>query len=253
MKLSKQIAALAVILLLPVMASAEWERTLGAWDTLLPGKGKTQVSLWGNYAKSEIANADSTTKAAYLEMTYGISDKWSAYVSPSFYNWKVEGAGSESGLSDTKLQTTYRFRDEATDNFGLAVMGQLLVPTGNENKLLGGGSFEPGGTLIASKKYGPVIAVANLELAAVLNADSDEKSFVAASMLEGVYPLNDKLSLNAALSAETARVDGDNADLDLGFGSRYNVKDQMFVGGMVYKCLTESSTWGLQVAAGVEF
>lgn len=249
MKLFKQIAALAVILLLPVIASAEWERTVGAWDTRLPSKGKINVSLWGDYSKSDLG----TGNAAYLDMTYGISDKWSAYVSPSFYSMKPEGAKSESGLSDTMLQTTYRFRDEATGNFDLAVMGRLQVPTGDEDKGLGTGGFEPGAKLLASKTFGPVIAVANLSLNAVLNADKGEKNFLASAAFEGVYPLNDKLSLNAGAFVAAPEIDGGDTDLDLGLGSRYNVKDQMFVGGMFYKCLTESSSWGLQLAVGVEF
>ena len=253
MKSFKRIAALAVILLLPVMASAEWERTVGAWDTRLPNKGKTQVALWGSYSKTEVANADLTGKAAYLDITYGISDKWSAYVSPSFYNRKLDGVKSESGLSDTMLRTTYRFRDEAVNNFDLAVMGKVLLPTGEEGKGLGNGGFETGGELFASKTFGPVIGVANLDLTAIPSADKGENDFVLSSTVEGVYPLNDKLSLNAAVFAETARVDGGNTDLDLGIGSRYNLKDQMFAAVMIYKCLSESSTWGLDVAVGVEF
>ena len=252
MKLSKQIAALAVILLLPVMASAEWERTVGAWDTRLPSKGKTEVAVWGDYSKSEVANVDSIGKAAYFDVTYGISDKWSAYISPSFYNWKLGGV-SKSGLSDTMLQTTYRFRDEAANNLDLAVMGELLLPTGDDKKGLGDGKFEPGVKLLASKTYGPVIAVANLDLTAIPNAASGQKSFVVESDLEGVYPLNDKLSLNATIFAETAHTDGADLDLDLGFGSRYNVKNRMFVTGMLYKCLTESAAWGMEIGIGVEF
>ena len=253
MKSFKRIAALAVILLLPVMASAEWERTVGAWDTRLPNKGKTQVALWGSYSKTEVANADLTGKAAYLDITYGISDKWSAYVSPSFHNWKLDGGGSESGLSDTMLQTTYRFRDEAVDNFDLAVVGKVLLPTGDEDKGLGNGGFEPGGKLLASKTFGPIIAVANLDLTAIPSADKGENDFVVSSTLEGVYPLNDKLSLNTAVFTETSRIDGGNTDLDLGFGSKYALKGQMFLAGMIYKCLSESSTWGLDLAVGVEF
>jgi hypothetical protein len=253
MKSRKSIAALAVILLLPVMASAEWERTVGAWDTRLPDKGEFQTSFWGNYSKAEVGNADLTGKDAYFDVVYGISDEWSVYVSPSFSAWSLDGGASESGLSDTMLQTTYRFRDEAADNFGLAVMGRLLVPTGNEDKGLGGGTFEPGAKALASKTCGPVIAVANLGLTAVLNADKGMKDYVLASELEGVYPLNDRLNLNAALFAATARNDGGDLDTDLGVGSRYNVKDQMFVGAVLYKCMTETASWGLQLAAGVQF
>ena len=154
MKLFKRIAALAAILLLPVMASAEWERTLGAWDTRLPSKGSGTVSFWGNYYKSDLV----TDKSAFLDMAYGISDKWSVYVSPSFCSIKPDGGGSVSGFSDTMLHTTYRFRDEAADGFDLAVMGKLQVPTGDESKGLSTGGFEPGAKLLASRTFGPVLS-----------------------------------------------------------------------------------------------
>lgn len=253
MRLSKKLNMLAVILLLPVMARADWERTLSAWDTRLPNKGKTHVSLWGDYFKSEIGNADFTDKAAYLDLTYGISDKWSACLSPSFYAWDQEGGKSESGVSDTMLQTTYRFRDEAANSFDLAVMGELSFPTGSKHKDLGSGSLEPGGKLLASKTYGPMIAVVNLSAKAILNADKGEKDLILSTTLEGVYPLNDKLSLNASASAATARFSGADALVDLGLGTRYNVKDQLFVGGILYKCLTDAYDWGVQLTAGVQF
>ena len=253
MKLSRQITALTIILLLPVMARADWERSISAWDTRLPNKGKIQTSFWGNSSKSEIGNLDLTDTGGMLEVAYGISDKWTAYIAPSFDSWDLEGGGAESGLSDTTLQTTYRFRDEAVNNFDLAVTGDLSIPTGNDNKTLGTGNYEPGAKLFASKKFGSVIAVANLSLKTILGADSGEKSYILGAVAEGVYPLNDKLSLNAAVSASTARTDGADSLLDLGLGARYNVKDNMFVGGMLYKCLTDAYDLGIQVAAGIQF
>ncbi len=253
MKLSKQFAALAVILLLPVMARADWERSISAWDTRLPSKGTIQTSFWGSSSKTEVGNANLIDKDGLLEVAYGISDKWAASIAPSLYSWNLEGGGSESGLSDTIVQTTYRFRDEAADKFDLAIMGDLSLPTGDDKKNLGTGSYEPGAKLLGSKKFGAVTGVANLALKAILGPDSGEKTFILSSTVEGVYPLNDKLSLNAAVSASTARNVGADALLDLGIGARYNVKDQMFVGGMLYKCLTDAYDLGVQIAAGIQF
>ena len=249
----KRIITLAIICLLPVIASAEWERTISTWDTRLPGQGKLHVSLWGGYWESKPHNADLIENDGYLDVTYGLADNWSVCLSPSLYKWDQDGGGSKAGISDTALMTTYRFRDEATSGFDLAAMGSLYLPTGDKDKDLGTGSVEPEVKLLASKKLGDIIAVANLGARAIINADAGEKNFMLSPSIEGVYPLNDKLSLNAAMSASTARFDGYDALVDLGVGARFKPLERMFVMASVYKCLTDAYNWGFQIATGIEF
>ena len=254
MKIHKSIVALAVICLLPVMASAEWARTVTAWDTLLPAQGKIQLSVWSGYYKSEQSNIDKTEKGAYLDMVYGLSDKWSVGVSPFFYGWKKDGGGSESGISDTSLMTTYRFRDEATGGLDLAVMGVFNLPTGNEDKDLGSGKVEPEVKLLAAKKYGPIIAVANLGVTTVLNADKGYKDVMFQPSLEGVYPLNDRLSLNAAFTGSTASSDTMDGWVDMAVGAMFKPREDMFVAGSVTTCVTSSCDWnGIELSAGIQF
>ena len=40
---------MAMLGLAAATASAEWERTVNAWDTRLPDQGRVQASIWGSY------------------------------------------------------------------------------------------------------------------------------------------------------------------------------------------------------------
>ncbi|MBU1910096.1 MAG: transporter [Verrucomicrobia bacterium] len=242
-----------VLCLFAVAASAAWERTVSAWDTRLPAQGKVQLSLWGDYWASEAAGADATTLNGTLYLTYGIADNWSACVAPSFTRWDVDGGDSETGISDTDVMTTYRFMDEAEAGVDLAVQGRVQIPTGDEDKGLGTGHVEPKLMLLASKALGPIIAVANLGGIAVLDANDGEEDFILRAELEGIYPLSDQLSLNAVVSAMTARWDGADDMVDLGVGARFTPQEQLFVLGAGYVCFTDAYDWGAQIAAGFEF
>lgn len=252
MKTFNCLMIMANLCIFPTLASADWERTVSNWDTRLPDQGKLQVSLWGGYSAWNNENIDGNDIFGDLDLTYGLEDNWSVAISPSFYRWEEDGGISEAGISDTSLMSTYRFLDEAKDNLDLAVMGSLKVPTGDEDKGLGSGSVEPKIKLLAAKTLGPIIAVANLGGYAILDARDGEKDFVMLAALEGVYPLSEQLSINAALTTLSARWDGEDELVDLGFGARFNLQ-QMFVGGMAYTCLTDNYDWGLQLAAGFEF
>lgn len=151
MKARKWLLVAAFLFLFPVMAQADWERSVSAWDTRLPDEGKVQVSFWGGYWETEVRGIDIQENTGYIDITYGVSDRWSFRVSPSVYRWNLEPGPAESGFSDTSLMTTYRFLDEGTQAFDMAVMAGLSLPTGDDDKGLGSGKVEPEATLPLSK------------------------------------------------------------------------------------------------------
>ena len=244
-----------VLLLIPAMAQAEWERSVSAWDTRLPDEGKVQVSFWGGYWENEVRGVDIQENTGYIDITYGLSDRWSFCVSPSVYRWNLEPGPAESGLSDTSVMTTYRFLDEDTHTFDMAVMASLSLPTGDDDKGLGSGKVEPGATLLLSKTLGPFIAVANLGGRAILDSRSNvgEKDFTGWAVLEGVYPLTERLSLNLAFSASTKRYDNADDGADVGLGFRFTPVKWMFLAGMAYASFTDAYDWGVDLAFGFEF
>ena len=246
-------AAVAILGLLAASAVADWERTISAWDTKLPDEGNVQLSLWGSYWEWEAGRADGNTLEARLYADYGIADNWSLSIAPGFTRWDVDHGGDEAGIADTYLMTTYRFIDEAASGFDMAVMGSVSLPTGDDDDGLGTGNVEPGVTLLASKDLSPVVAVANAGAFMILDADRGEEDYVLHGSLEGIYPLSEQLSLNAVVSAATARWDKGDDDADVGVGARVTPTEQMFLVGAVYYSLTDNYDWGFQVAAGAEF
>lgn len=249
----KWLAAVVLLCAFAGAASAEWERTVSAWDTRLPAAGKFQASLWAGYWEAEAGGADVNTMDGTLYLTYGIADNWSACVAPGFTRWDVDGGDSESGIGDTDIMTTYRFLDEKDAACDLAVLGRVQIPTGDEDKGLGTDHVEPGFLLLASKTLGPVIAVANAGGDAILDANEGEEDFILHAALEGVYPLNEQVSLNAVMSAATARRDGADDMIDLGLGTRFTPCEQTFVLGAGYVSFTDDYDWGAQIAGGYEF
>jgi len=247
------LTAAAVLCVFAVAASAEWERTIFAWDTRLPAQGKFQASLWGDYYAYEVGDADATTLDGVLYLTYGIADNWSACVAPSFTSWDVDDGDSESGISDTLLTTTYRFMEEKDSGADVAILGRASLPTGDDDKGLGSGNVEPGFLVLAAKTLGPIVAVANAGATAILDADDGEEDFILRGCIEGIYPLNEQLNINALLSAETARADGADDDVELGLGTRFTPVEQFFVLGAGYVCLTDAYDWGATLATGYEF
>lgn len=243
-----------VLFFFPLTGHAEWERTVSAWDTRLPDKGKLQVAFWGGYWETGFTSVDLEETTGSLDITYGISDNWSATLSPSYYGWRVDPGPSESGISDTILMTTYRFMDEDKRGFDMAVQGNLYIPTGDADKGLGTDRYSSGVTLLASRKIGPFIGVANLGGNVIIDARDGEKDLVGHAVLEGVYPLSEQLSLNMALSGSTKRFDDGEEGADIGAGFRCSPKTwNMFLAAMAYNSFTDLYDWGLSVAVGYEF
>ena len=239
--------------LLAAAAGAEWQRTITTWDTRLPAQGKLQLLMWGNYWTGSEDDWDWSHTAGMFYVNYGILNNWSASIAPGIAHGSVDGGDSETGISDTDLQTEFRILDEAQAGLDLAVVGRMWLPTGDEDKGLGTGSLEPGLALAAAKTLGPVIGVANAGGRLILNSDEGEKSMVAFGMVEGIYPLGEQISLNGSFDVTSARFDGEDATVDIGAGARLVPVPQVFLSGALYLCLTDAYDWGLQAVAGFEF
>ena len=239
--------------LLAVTASAEWQRTVTAWDTRLPAQGKLQLMMWGNYWTGSEDDWDWANTTCMFYVNYGIRNNWSASIAPGIAHWSVDGGDSKTGISDTDLQTEFRILEEAQAGLDLAVVGRMWLPTGDEDKGLGSGSLEPGLALAASKTFGPVIGVANAGGRLIMNADEGEKSMVMFGMVEGIFALCEQISVNGSFDVTSARYDGTDATVDIGAGARMVPIPQVFLSGALYLCLTDAYDWGLQLVAGYEF
>ena len=134
MRTKKWLVMICGCCLAAVSASAEWERTISAWDSKLPDQGKFQMSLWGDYWEWESGGADGKEMDATLYLNYGLADNWSVVLAPGYTKWDQDRGGDEAGISDTGVLSTYRILDEAEAGFDLAVMGRVSLPTGDDDK-----------------------------------------------------------------------------------------------------------------------
>jgi hypothetical protein len=127
-------------------------------------------------------NIDITLKRDILALysTYGLTDYWEAGIvvplvrvtaeadshgtslnESGLHPWTAGGGGdnpddnsggTKSGVGDVQLRTKYNFAPEAVMN--LSALGQVTLPTGDEDNLMGSGDTEVLGLLIAGKKFG---------------------------------------------------------------------------------------------------
>ncbi|MGK0224111.1 MAG: hypothetical protein ACI9ON_003360, partial [Limisphaerales bacterium] len=70
--------------------------------------------------------------------------------------------GDETGLGDIVVRTKYNFMSDGEGSIDLAFLGQVTLPTGDEEDLLGTGETKYKGMFIASKSFGRVTPHVNL-------------------------------------------------------------------------------------------
>lgn len=244
------IVLLAVLCLSAVAASAEWPRTVSAIDTRTPAAEKLQAEVGGVHMDGE----DWEGMGLSLLARYGVADNWAVLLNPTFVSYDVDGGDSESGIGDTEIGTIYRFLDETKDSVDLAAGVFVSLPTGDDDKSLGSGSVEPGLGIALAKTLGPIVAVGNLGYTFIMDADEGEEDGFASAALEAVYPVDEKMSVNAFVDAEMARVEDADDDVSAGIGARFLPKENMLWKALVATGLTdEAADLTVGVSFGYEF
>ncbi|HAS81367.1 MAG TPA: hypothetical protein DCS43_01495 [Verrucomicrobia bacterium] len=249
MLVKKMLAAAGAVCIFSHVASAEWERTISTWDSRLTDQGEVQVALWGWYEPAD--HADYVSGRLYLN--YGLANNWNFSVAPGYAYMDIDGVGSDSGITDTGLSSTYRFMDEATAGFDLALMGGVSLPTGDEDDGFGSDKVEPELTLIAAKTLGAVVVVGNVGGSYVVDANEGTEDFQLYGAAEGILPVTDQLSINTVLTAATSRVEDGDEMVDIGLGIRFTPSECMFIVASGFVCLTDAYDEAYQLAAGFKF
>jgi hypothetical protein len=104
--------------------------------------------------------------------------------------------GSETGIGDLIVRTKYNFLDGHAMYPDMAVVGQVTLPTGDEDDLLGTGEFNAMGMLVASKTYDSITPHLNLGYEYSTNSDRSNLRYVAGFDAQ----LSEKQSLTASTS-----------------------------------------------------
>ncbi len=242
-----------------VPVRAEWERTMKAFDTALPDPGKLQVSLIGGHTAFEIegpagaGDLDGDQTDALLYLNYGLTEDLNIIVSPILSRLHVDSFGSETGIGDTYVYSTYRINRESEESAGLAVQGRLSLPTGDEDDGLGSDKVEPGVLLIASTTHGALTLVGNIGGDYVIDAEDEQEDFIFRAAVEASYAVSEAASLNGVLRGATARADGGEELVDFGVGGRAYPNESSYVTASFYLGLSDAYDWAVEAGGGYEF
>ncbi len=129
--------------------------------------------------------------------------------------------GSATGLGDIVLRTKYRFAGDP-GLADMAVLGQVTMPTGDEDDLLGTGDWAAMGMFIASKSLGRITPHLNLGYEHSSNADRSNVRYLLGFDAQVGGP--DLTAAVDLLGRYFPNLDDDDADhlVDLAIGAKWN-------------------------------
>jgi hypothetical protein len=136
-------------------------------DTYTQGKGKSQLEVgavyYGDNSSEGNIASNETDYAIFSTLTYGITERVDVFIG-LLYVWshvQTEGGNiTADGISDTVVGVKWRLFEK--DRLSFAVKPVMILPTGNEDKGLGGGMIDYGVYFILTKEFDPWAIHANL-------------------------------------------------------------------------------------------
>lgn len=173
------------------------------------GKGGVQIEINAEIAYDKEKLDDSTTQKseaaeAALTVTYGLTETLDFVVAAPYQRLSAhqndELAAREKGISDMSLDLKWRFFEK--DGWGLALKPGITLPTGNEEKGLGGGRTTYRLFFITTREFEPWALHLNLGYVRNENNGGDRSDLWHAS-LAGEVELVKDLKAVANLGIET--------------------------------------------------
>lgn len=159
-----------------------------------------------------------------------------------------DGGSGASGLADLEAGLKWRFLDADGLRPALALTAGVTVPTGDEEKGLGGGAYDVSAALIAGFAIEPFGLYLNLGYTQIGGADrgAGEREGVVSASAALDWAIAEPLALNAELLYESAGADGESAALAATAGAAYAISDAVCLDGGARLGLSETAPdWGL--------
>ncbi len=193
------------------------------------------------------AAEDTTALGIEVRLDYGVIDKLEVGAAIPYLS--ISNGTDESGLGDITVGAKYAIlvEDEATP--GLSVGLDLVLPTGDEDLLGEDNDLDFVIKSAISKAVGPVDLHGNLDFTIWGKDDAAEETNIAyGAAVE--YPIN-ALTITGEIQGSNVEI-GDDKEMALYAGLRYNVSDVLDVGGTLGIGLTDASP-DLTIGAGVVY
>ncbi len=140
--------------------------------------------------------------------------------------------GSETGIGDILLRTKYNLVEDRADWPDIAVRGQVTLPTGDEDDLLGTGESQFELTLVASKTYGSATPHLNLGYELV-PGESKLNNF--SYVIGSDYRLHPRLTTSLSVIGLWEPTGDDIGDhlIDLALGAKWELPGSVVLGTYV--------------------
>jgi hypothetical protein len=154
-------SVLLVGMLCCVAAAALGQRSVNTDDAGTSGKGAVTLELGADYVKAR--DVDDAAVEAVFQPYYGVVDWWDTSVVIPFVSLSPAEGDGEAGIGDVSLWEKFKLLDEeAGAPVGLAVLADVKLPTGDDEKGLGSGKTDVNGHVAVTKTLGPAAVHGNV-------------------------------------------------------------------------------------------
>lgn len=178
--------------------------------------------------------SDGAESGLGLSLTTGIVPRLDVSLGAGFVFLAPDEGPSESGIGDLEVALKWNFIEERESLPGLALKLASTLPTGNEDKGLGGG-YDLSAAIIAGKTLGQVDLFLNLGYTRIDMTAAGDKSGIFSASLAGEYDLSEALALVGEILYESPGADGEDAPVAVTAGLIWEIADNFSVdiGGRV--------------------
>jgi hypothetical protein len=183
--------------------------------------------------KSTLEHRDTSSKdtwiAPKLAAAFPVNDRLEFEASTGYRKVEQDQATHE-GLGDSALKFKWRVVDETPRGVAVALIPELSLPTGDEDRGLGSGHAALAVPVVIEKHLGSVTLAG--ELGYGRSFDGEDEGYVPLGVLVMVKPL-DTLRLGMELAGEAPADHFSDCELSTNVGFKWNVTRQVEVQGLV--------------------
>lgn len=191
----------------------------------LQEKGEWYLIVTPSFAKAP----DEKEFELEAEVIYGLTDQLQLSAEVPYVVVNPDSGSQHQGIGDVDLAANYNFIQ--TSQFALGVRAEFIIPTGDENRGLGGGQFAVVPALLAGFRFGDAELYASI--GEFIGEDDDAFTYTIA----GAYPWRQLVGV-----LELTGLNGSGEDvLYLTPGAYWNVTEKIQVGLGVPIGLTDDS------------
>jgi hypothetical protein len=182
--------------------------------------------------KSAFEYRDATGKETWIApkvaMAFPITHRLEFEVGTAYRKVKRDGVTHE-GLGDSTLEVKWRVADETPHGVALAVVPELSLPTGSENRGLGSGHAALVVPMVIEKHVGPVTLSGEVGYG---RSFGDDEAFVPLGLLATMKP-RDVFKVGVEIAGEAPADKLSDCELSTNVGFKWKATRQVEIHGLV--------------------